>query len=372
MNIPFMDLNNQISEIRDEIDQVINNVISKAEFINGEYNTLFCEAFAKYLNVKHCIGVGNGTDALEIALKALGINSDDEVIVPANSFVATAEAVTNVGAKVVFADCKEDDFTINTDDIIKKITKKTKVIIPVHLYGYPADMDEIMQIAKDNNLFVLEDAAQAHGAKYRDIKVGTIGHIGAFSFYPGKNLGAFGDAGAVVTNNPDLAHKIKLISNHGRIDKYNHLIEGRNSRMDNLQAAVLCIKLKYLSDWNVKRRMNAIAYDQFFDNLFKTPKKEPEYKDKIKLSSCHLYVIKTNQRRALMHFLSQNGIATMIHYPTALPYLKAYDYLNHKPEDFPVAYENQSQILSLPMYPELTKDQIIYICDKIEKFFAKK
>ena len=367
MKIPFLDLKAQIKMIDSELKTTINEVITETDFINGKYNQLFCESFADYIGAKHCVGVGNGTDGLEIALLALGIKHGDEVIVPANSFIATSEAVTNVGAKVIFVDCKKDYYTINTDEIEKKITSKTKCIIPVHLYGQPADMGEIKRIASKHNLFLLEDCAQSHGAKYDNQNVGTIGDIGMFSFYPGKNLGAFGDAGAVVTNDDDLANKIKMLANHGRIDKYNHLFEGRNSRLDNLQAGILYVKLKYLHEWNSCRIANASLYNELLANI-------PQVQIPLLSDKCspvyHLYVIRVNDRDDLVNHLQKHGINTGVHYPIGLPFLKAYDYLKHKPSDFPITYEYQSQILSLPMYPELNKEQIEYVCDKIKEFYG--
>jgi dTDP-4-amino-4,6-dideoxygalactose transaminase len=368
MKIPFLDLRAQIKAIEPEIKAIINEVIEETDFINGNYNQLFNESFASFIGAKHCIGVANGTDGLELSLLALGIKPDDEVIVPANSFIATSEAVTNIGAKVVFVDCHKDYYTINTDEIESKLTNKTKCIIPVHLYGQPADMDRISQIAKKHNLSILEDCAQAHGAKYNNKNVGTIGNIAMFSFYPGKNLGAFGDAGAVVTNDDTLATKVKMLANHGRIDKYNHLLEGRNSRLDNIQAGILYTKLKHLHDWNNKRIANAKLYNELLKSI-------PNITIPTINNKCHpvyhLYVIRVPERDRLIMYLQERGINTGIHYPIGLPFLKAYDYLNHKPTDFPITYEYQSQILSLPMYPELEKEQIQYIYDMISLFYKQ-
>lgn len=366
MKIPFIDLKSQIASIENEIQEVISDVISDTDFINGKYNDLFCKNFADYVNAKFCIGVGNGTDGLEIALLALGIKNGDEVIVPANSFIATSEAVTNVGAKVIFVDCQEDYYTIDANKIEEKITSKTKCIIPVHLHGQPANMNELSDIALKYNLKVLEDCAQAHGATYSDLKVGTIGDMGMFSFYPGKNLGAFGDGGAIVTNNDILAKKAKMLANHGRTDKYNHQFEGRNSRLDNIQAGILNVKLKYLKEWNDKRIDNANLYTSLLSNIEEL--KTPKIAEKCN-SVYHLYVIRTKYRDRLMSFLNQKGICTGIHYPIGLPFLEAYKYLKHKKDDFPVTYSYQSQILSLPMYPELTIEQIQYICNSINDFF---
>lgn len=363
--IPFIDLKIQIEKIRDEIDTAIKDVIDNTDFINGKHNRLFCENFAKFINVKHCIGVGNGTDGLEIALMTLGIGKNDEVIVPANSFIATAEAVTNVGAKVVFVDCAKDIFTIDVNKIEEKITPYTKCIIPVHLHGQPAKMDEIVKIAKKHNLFIIEDCAQAHGALYKGKNVGTFGDLSVFSFYPGKNLGAFGDAGAIVSDNDEYAKKALMLANHGRTDKYLHRFEGRNSRLDNLQAAILNIKLKHLATWNIQRRKCAELYYENLKNV-----KDiilPEVISDV-FHVYHLFVIRTDKREKLADYLKSNGIMTGIHYPVGLPYLEAYRYLNHTTQDFPVTHKYQSEILSLPLYPELCENDIKFICDKIKLF----
>ena len=391
MNIPLIDLKACQVTIKDEISEVLNEVIKDADYINGKYNRLFCESFADFIGTKHCIGVGNGTDALEIALLAIGIKHQDEVIVPANTFIATAEAVSNVGAKVVFVDCESESHCIDPEQIEAKITGKTRCIIPVHLYGQPADMDKIMNIAKKHNLYVIEDAAQAHGAVYKGQNVGTIGDLATFSFYPGKNLGAFGDGGAVVTSDSELASKVKMLANHGRIDKYNHLFEGRNSRLDNIQAAVLYVKLKHLKKWNQKRIENANIYNEYLHTICgiisscdttERINAFPTFGGGERINALttlrgegnvyHLYVIKTPHRDALAKHLAENGISTGIHYPIGLPFLDAYSHLNHTKNDFPVTYEYQSKILSLPMYPELNKEQIKYICDKIKEFYDTK
>ena len=363
MNVPFVDLRKQYLSIKPEIDDAIKNVIYDTAFIDGKYVKQFEEEFANYCNAKYCIGVGNGTDALFIVLKSLDIGQGDEVITAANSFIATSEAITATGAKVVFVDCHPDYYTIDVSKIEEKITERTKGIIPVHLYGQPADMDKIIEIAKRYNLFVIVDAAQAHGAKYKNRKVGTIGDIACFSFYPGKNLGAYGDGGAILTNNEELAKKCRMLSNHGRIEKYNHEFEGYNSRLDGLQAAILSVKLKYLNEWIEKRRKIAYLYNKLLKNTnVVTPKELPE-------TRCvyHLYVVRTKKRTELQKFLKEKGIFTGIHYPIGLPYLKAYNYLNHIPEDFPITYQYQNEFLSLPIYPELSTYHIDYIIKTIKK-----
>ena len=366
MNIPFVDLKSQYMTIKSEIDKAIKNVISDTAFIGGKYVKNFESEFANYCEARYCIGVGNGTDALFISLKALDVGKGDEVITAANSFIATSEAISATGAKVVFVDCHPDYYTIDVSKIEEKITERTKVIIPVHLYGQPADIDPILNISKKYNLKVIEDTAQAHGAVYKDKKVGSFGDIACFSFYPGKNMGAYGDAGCIVTNNEELSIKCRMLANHGRIEKYNHEFEGYNSRLDGLQAAILSVKLKYLDEWNEKRRKVADLYNKLLVEIREviTPKElenvQPVY---------HLYVIRTQERDKLQNYLHENGIKTGIHYLIGLPFLKAYKYLNHKPEDFPVTYKYQNEALSLPIYPEITEDMICYVSDKIKILF---
>jgi len=368
MNIPFVDLKSQYLSIKEEIDEAIHNVIEKTAFVGGPFVNEFEARFGEFCNAEHCIGVGNGTDALYIALKCLGIGEGDETITAANSFIATSEAITRTGAKVIFCDIDPETYTINSGFIEDKITEKTKAVIPVHLYGQPADMDKINQVAKKNNLFVIEDAAQAHGAKYNGNIVGTLGDIACFSFYPGKNLGAYGDGGAVVTNDEELAKKCRMFANHGRIEKYNHEIEGINSRLDGIQASLLNVKINYLIDWNKKRNKNAKNYNERLSDIKEivTPKIAPDYE-----CVFHLYVIRTPKRNQLREFLKDNGIFTGIHYPVALPFLQAYRYLGYNRGDFPVSSSYQDEILSLPMFPELTLEQIEYVIQKIREFFIK-
>jgi len=365
MKIPFVDLKAQYNSIKAEMDPAIKNIIENTAFIGGDAVKTFESNFATFCNAKNCVGVGNGTDALWIVLKSLGVGSGDEVIVPANSFVATSEAVSMAGAKVVFCDADKSRYTINPSLIEEKITSKTKVIIPVHLYGCPADMDPINVIAKKYNLFVIEDAAQAHGAVYKGKKVGTLGDVACFSFYPGKNLGAYGDGGAVVTNNDDLAKRVRMYANHGRIGKYNHEFEGANSRLDGLQAAVLNVKLKHLQGWSDARLSNAHRYNELLSNCpFVTCPIIPKETSPV----FHLYVIRLDRRDELKDFLGQNNISSGVHYPIALPNLDAYKYLKHEPEDFPVSSTYQKTILSLPMYPELTNEMIQWVAEKIKEF----
>jgi len=369
MRIPFVDLKSQYLSIKDEIDKVLSEVISNAAFVGGAYVKSFEEAFAAFCGVKHCIGVGNGTDALFISLRALGIGRGDEVVTAANSFIATSEAITMSGAKVVFADIDPKTYNIDATKVEEKISKKTKAVIPVHLYGQPADMDPVLDIAKRHHIRVIEDAAQAHGAVYKGRKIGSIGDVGCFSFYPGKNLGAYGDAGAIVTNDDELASKARMISNHGRVEKYNHELEGVNSRLDGVQAAILEVKLAHLPQWTVHRQKNARIYDR---NLHNSGLITPAEIDDVQ-AVYHLYVVRVQNRLRdkLQEYLESDGISTGIHYPITLPNLTAYAYLNHRADDFPMATKASQEILSLPMYPELEESQIAYIAKKIEEFCSR-
>lgn len=364
IKIPFVDLYAQYTGIKSDIDKAIENVISNTSFIGGGDVKAFEEEFKKYIGVNHCIACANGTDSIEILLKAYGISQGDEVIVPAISWISTSEAVSSVGAKPVFVDIHPDYYTINTDKIEEKITSKTKAIIPVHLYGHPCDMDEVMRIAEKNHLIVIEDCAQAHGAKWDGKTVGGIGHAGSFSFYPGKNLGAYGDAGAMVTNDESVARVCRQIANHGQEGKHNHLIEGRNSRLDGLQAAILRTKLPYLKQWTDQRQ--AVAKD-YSERMKHHDIQLPAIHSKAE-HVFHLFVIRTDKRAELMKYLSGKNIDVAIHYPTALPFLPCYQSFGHKQEDFPVAHAYQAQILSLPIYAEVTAEQAAYLAESLTEF----
>lgn len=367
MKIPFVDLKKQYASIKDEIDASINQVLSETAFVGGPFLEKFELQFAEFCGARNCIGVGNGTDAIFIALVALGIEPGDEVITAANSFIATSEAVTMAGGRVVFADIDPGTFNLDVKDLERKITPKTKAIIAVHLYGQPADMDPILEVAGKYDLKVIEDAAQAHGALYKGRKVGTLGDMATFSFYPGKNLGAYGDGGAIVTDNDEVAKKARMFANHGRAEKYNHTFEGVNSRLDGLQAAILSAKLKHLQEWIEKRRANAYLYNSY---LKETDLIIPVEIDDVR-AVYHLYVVRVdkNRRPALQEQLKARGIGTGIHYPITLPNLKAYEYLGHDQSDFPKAITASQEILSLPMFPELTEEQIAYVQDSIRDFF---
>ncbi len=373
MNIPFVDLHAQYQSIKTEIDKTLHQVIDETDFIRGKYVEEFEKNFASALGVKHCIAVGNGTDAITIALKALNIGDGDEVITVANSFIASSEAITNAHARVVFVDCDPDTYNIDFSKIEEKITGKTRAIIPVHLYGQPADLGPLLAIANRYKLFVIEDSAQAHFAEYQlpgqtSKRIGSFGNIATFSFYPGKNLGAYGDAGALVTSDDSLARKIKMLANHGRVSKYDHEFEGYNSRMDGIQGAVLNIKLKYLAGWCDKRAQAAKVYNSLLSSITEvvTPKVLPNVKHVY-----HLYVIRANRRDELKKFLEENGVSVGIHYPIALPNLTAYKYLGYSPQDFPTATKYENELLSLPIFPEITQEQIEYVVHKIKEFYQK-
>jgi|TARA_B100001971_G_scaffold51172_1_gene46360 dTDP-4-amino-4,6-dideoxygalactose transaminase len=365
MRVPFVDLKAQYLSIKNEIDSAIQNVINDTAFIKGKYVQKFEEEYAEIYGVNNVISCANGTDAIYIALKALGISPGDEVITVANSWISTSETITQAGARVVFVDIDPDYYTIDTAKIEEKITDRTKAIIPVHLYGHPVNMSEVISIAKKHNLKVIEDCAQAHFAQWQGQNVGTFGDAGTFSFFPGKNLGAYGDAGCIVTNNDNLAEKMCQFARHGALGKHDHEIEGINSRLDGLQAAILSVKLKYIHGWTNLRIQHAAKYTELLspnENIVL-----PETLEDAK-HVFHLYVIRSDNRDELQESLKENGISTGLHYPTALPYLKAYEYLGHFPDDFPVAYKYSRQILSLPMYAELESSTIKRISEILSDF----
>jgi dTDP-4-amino-4,6-dideoxygalactose transaminase len=364
MKIPFVDLHAQYLSIKPEIDRAMAEVIAQSAYIRGPQVDAFELAWAKMLGVKHCVSCANGTDALYVAMHALRIKPGDEVITTAHSWISTSETITQAGGRVVFCDTDNDTFTINPAMIETKITARTVGIIPVHLYGQPAGMGAIMAIAKKHKLWVIEDCAQAHLARYQAKLVGTFGNAATFSFYPGKNLGAYGDAGCAVTNDDALADFMATFARHG--GKGEHVMEGVNSRMDGLQGAVLNVKLPHLTAWTQARRRVAARYDELLKGVgdIVTPKVAPD-RDHV----YHLYVIRTGKRDPLKKHLADAGIATVLNYPKALPFFPAYAYLGHKPEDFPVAYANQSRILSLPIFPEMTDAMIEFVVNHIRGFF---
>ncbi len=355
--IKFLDLNAQYLSIKDEIDRAISSVISESAFIGGKYLEQFEENFAEYQQAKYCVGVGNGTDALEIAIEALNLPKGSEIIVPANSFIASAESITRTGHKIVFCDVNPDDYTISINALKSRITKNTSAVMAVHIYGHPCDMDEILSISIENNLKVIEDCAQAHGAEYKGRRVGTLGDIGCFSFYPGKNLGAFGDGGAIVVNNEDLAIKCRMIANHGRVKKYNHEFEGRNSRLDGLQAAILNTKLKYLDKWTEHRIMIA---NEYLKQLRDIPEIILPVKKEWVKQVYHLFVIRHSDRDTLQEKLKMSGVQTGVHYPIALPKLKAYRYLKNENENG-FAWGAHMDLLSLPIGEHVNGTDVSHI-----------
>jgi dTDP-4-amino-4,6-dideoxygalactose transaminase len=366
MKIPFVDLKSQYLSIKVKIDEAIQNIINETAFIGGKPVVNFENAFAELYGVKHCISVANGTDSLYIIMKMLGIGMGDEVITVANSWISTSETISQTGAVPVFVDIDTEYYSINESFIESKITSKTKAIMPVHLYGQMVDIEKVLKIAEKYNLYVIEDCAQSHFSEFKGKRAGTFGIAGSFSFYPGKNLGAYGDAGCIITNDDKLAEMCKMYARHGALQKHKHKIEGINSRLDGIQAAILSVKLPYILEWTNKRVANAKIYESLLTGIgdIIVPKVRLNTKH-----TFHLYVIRTAYREQLQEYLKIQGIETAIHYPTILPMLSAYDYLGYKEENFPISYTYQSQILSLPMYPELSKNQIMYICEAINNFF---
>ena len=360
--IKFLDLHEQYLSIKEEIDNVISVVINESAFIGGKYVKQFEDNFANYQQAKYCIGVGNGTDALEIAIEALNLPKDSEIIVPANSFIASAEAVSRTGHKIVFCDANSDDYTINIEDVKKRITNNTSAIMAVHLYGHPCDMDPLLEIAQKYNLKIIEDCAQAHASEYKDRKVGAIGDIGCFSFYPGKNLGAYGDGGAIVTNNKKLEIKCRMIANHGRIAKYDHEFEGRNSRLDGLQATILNVKLRHLDEWTDRRIMLA---DEYLNQLKDVVDIILPVRQKWAKQAYHLFVIRHPHRDKLQEKLKQAGIQTGVHYPIALPKLKAFKHLGQRDEQG-FSWVSDRQLLSLPIDVSIDLRDVEYVHDKIK------
>ena len=366
VTVPFVDLKAQYDSIKSEIDAAMAAVIKDTAFIGGPFVKGFEESFARYCGIAHTVGVANGTDALFLALKTLGIGPGDEVITAANSFIATSEAIKMAGAEVVFVDINSGTLNIDVERIEEKITGKTKAILPVHLYGQPADMEPIRQLAKKHGLFVIGDAAQAHGAFYKGTPISRLADITCFSFYPGKNLGAYGDGGALVTDSEEWASRARMIANHGRSKKYDHDFEGVNSRLDGLQAAILSVKLRHLDDWTERRRANARRYNRLLQGLgLATPEELADVR-----AVYHLYVLRVpdGRREALQEHLKAGGVSTGIHYPIALPYLKAYRHLGHTETDFPESLKASTEIVSLPMFPELTEEQATHTVARIREF----
>ena len=364
MKIPFSTFEHMHSQIKTEIMESFNNCYEKGWFIQGEEYRLFEKEFAEYCKSEYSIGVGNGLDALYLILKGMGIGDGDEVIVPSHTFIATALAVRYVNATPIFCEVKENTFNIDTDLIEGLITDKTKAIIAVHLYGQTADMDKINEVAKKYNLFVIEDAAQSHGARYKGRVAGSLGDAAGFSFYPGKNLGALGDAGAVTTSYKNLADKIHAIACYGSIEKYVHKYEGVNSRLDEIQAAFLRIKLKQMDKWTKERQSLARIY---LNNISNPHIELPEVEDMCE-HVWHLFVIKSDNRDELQNYLEFNGIGTNIHYPTAIHMQDAFREQGYKKGDFPIAEKLADTVISLPLYIGMTEDEVMYVCNIINKW----
>ncbi|MBC7369200.1 MAG: DegT/DnrJ/EryC1/StrS family aminotransferase [Undibacterium sp.] len=367
MRVPYNDLHAQYLTLRPAIDAAIAQTLRDSAFIRGPAVEAFERAFAAAIGTKHCVSTANGTDALYIAFRALGLRPGDEVITSAHSWIASSETITQAGGQVIFADTDPTTFTIDPADIARKITPRTRGLVPVHLYGQPAAMDAIMALAKKHHLWVVEDCAQAHLARYRGQAVGTFGNAATFSFYPGKNLGAMGDAGALVTNDDTLENFAAMFARHGGRNKGTHEIEGINSRLDGIQAAILNVKLPHLAAWTRARQSLARDYDARLTGIGDLTL--PAVADGTE-HVYHIYAVRTRHRDALRAHLAARGIQSQINYPIALPFLPAYRRLGHTPADFPVAHAHQSQTLSLPLYPEITPAQIDYLVAEVKAFFA--
>jgi dTDP-4-amino-4,6-dideoxygalactose transaminase len=366
MTIPFVDLKAQYKNIKKDIDDAIAHVIEDAAFIRGKYVKEFEEQFASLYGIRHVISCGNGTDSLYIIMKMLDIGQGDEVITVANSWISSSETISQTGAKPVFTDAHPEYYSMDEMQLQKKISPKTKAIIAVHLQGQMCNIEAIKNFCDQHRIYLIEDCAQSHFSEYKGVRAGKTGIAGSFSFFPGKNLGAYGDAGCIITNNDELAEKCRMYANHGALKKHHHMIEGINSRMDGLQAAILSAKLPYILEWTKKRIQVAACYNNYLSGIpeIMLPKTRPQ-----SIHTYHLYVIRARQRDQLKNCLEKQGIETLIHYPTPLPSLPSYQYLGHQPEDFPVASRLRHEILSLPVYPELQEDVIAYISNHIREFY---
>lgn len=362
MKVPFVDLKAQYQRIKSDIDSAILNVIESTQFIGGGFVDTFEKNFASYVGAKHAVGVSSGTAALHLALKVLGVGPGDEVITAANTFIATTEAVTLAGATPVLVDVEEDTLLMNPALIERAITPRTRAIIPVHLYGQGADMEAVRAIAKKHDLKIVADACQSHGSSLGGSREAMLGDVSCFSFYPGKNLGAYGDGGMVVTDDAALAEEIRVLANHGRSQKYIHSVEGYNYRLDGIQAAILDVKLKHLDTWTDERRANAKHYDSLIAGTRYTPVKEAPGRRHV----YHLYIVRAAGRDKLREDLGKQGIATGIHYPIPLHLLKAYEHLGIPKGTYPVAEKAAGEIVSLPMYPELTKEMVTAVVDAMK------
>lgn len=370
MFVPFVDLQAQYRAIKSEIDEAVRRVLDTSAFILGREVEAFERDFAEYVGAEFCVGVNSGTAALHLALAACGVGPGDEVVVPANTFFATAEAVSNAGARPVFVDADPVSYTLDAEKLEAAVTEHTRAVIPVHLYGQAADMDAVLEIAERRNLIVVEDAAQAHGALYKGRRVGALARAGCFSFYPGKNLGAYGEGGAVVTNDADVARRLRLLRDHGSERKYHHEMVGYNCRLEGIQGAVLGVKLKHLDAWNDLRRRHAARYRQLLAPLERagaiTLPREMDYSRHV----YHLFVVQTEERDALQQRLQEANVQTGIHYPVPVHLQPAYAEHGHRPGDFPETELQARRLLSLPMYAELTDEQIAHVAETIERVIS--
>jgi dTDP-4-amino-4,6-dideoxygalactose transaminase len=365
--IQLVDLNAQYHSIKSEVDSAIQRVIDSSAFVGGKEVEQFEAEFAAYCEAKSCVGVGNGTDALFLTLKAMGIGAGDEVITVAHTFIATSEAISMTGARPVFVDIKEDTMLMDPALLEQATTPRTKAIVPVHLYGQPCDMDAIMAVAERHGLRVIEDAAQAHGARWRGRRVGSIGDAACFSFYPGKNLGAYGDAGAVVSQDEELIERIRMLANHGRLEKYTHKMEGVNSRLDGLQAAILRVKLRHLDEWNESRRRLA---DYYMERLSFPDLVLPVVSESAQ-PVWHLFVVRSGERDRLQGQLKSEGVATGVHYPVPLHVQPAYEYMAIPRGTLPITERVAKEVVSLPMFPELTEEHIDSVCSALAGVYAE-
>ncbi len=365
MNIPFVDLQTQYQGLKPDVDAAVLAVMQRGDFILGRAVVEFEKAFAEYCGAEYCVGVDSGYSALELIIRAYDIGPGDEVITAANTFIATTLAISNAGATPVLVDCDPKTYNLDANKIEAAITSRTKAIMPVHLYGQTADMDAILAIARKHNLYVFEDAAQASGARYKGRMAGSLGDAAAFSFYPGKNLGAYGDGGAVTTNDADIAEKIRLLRNIGQKVKYFHEVKGFNNRLDTMQAAVLGVKLPHLDGWNENRRHAAAAYAEQLADLPMVTPTTADYAEHI----FHLYVVRVENREPLMEYLKERGIATGLHYPIPIHLQPAYAELGYERGDFPVTEAYAETILSLPIFPELDEVKVAYVTNAIRDYF---
>jgi dTDP-4-amino-4,6-dideoxygalactose transaminase len=368
MKIPLVDLKREYGSIKEEMDDAISEVVNSTKFILGPNTEAFENEFAKYCGAKYAVGVGSGNDALFLSLKTLGIPAGNETITVANTFTSTIDSIFHNGLVPVLSDIEEKTYNISVPMIENKINKKTKILLPVHLYGQPCDLDPIIKLAKNNNLAVVEDAAQAHGAEYKGKRIGSFGDLTCFSFYPSKNLGAYGDAGIVVTNNEDFVEKLKMLRNYGQEKKYYHSFIGFNTRLDEIQAAVLRVKLRYLDKWNKMRRKNAEMYNKLLKEI---PQITTPYEAGYAKHVYYVYVIRVKEREELQKWLDSKGIGTVIHYPIPIHLLESYNFLGLGKRSFPTTEKCANEIVSLPMFPLMTEEEINYVVENIREFFKK-